>query len=242
MIENNIKVTKKENEITKFDYFSNYYLSLDSFGYYRDKALPNLIYDTIHSYYGAHCDFFVTEDDNTYQKTKAVYDKLGISTIVCKPNDFLKEYYSFNQILNISTTHLIDQISEIIKSSIILVKSVDDELNPVTVHKISYPLVDYFNRMQVTSMQDSTVLFFYKRGQNYSDFMFWTELETVVNKIVKHLGIDDNLKFEFTEEYDKLSLNNNTWKGRSWCIKNSILEIIYSPSPYNLSLRVTIYN
>jgi len=241
MVEDKIKLTKKDEDITKFDYFVNYYISLDTFGYYPDKQLPNLIADATHAYYGAFCDFFVTDDDRTYHKAKAIYEYMNIGTRVCKANEFLLEYFSINKLGNNNVTEKITKrIVEIIRRSIILMSSVDNELNPATIYKIQYPLVDYFDRMQITYFKNSTGLLFYKKRKNYSNFMFWTEIKSVVDKIVFDFGIDDRLKENFSNQDIEDLKKSNDWKGRIWLRNEFSLEIIYNDEPIGLSLRVTI--
>lgn len=241
MVESNLKVTHKDKKLSRFDYFVNYYISLDTYGYYRDKALPNLIDDATHAYYGAYCDFFVTDDDNTYHKAKAVYEYLNIETKVCKASEFPATFYSIIQLGNNNITESIsNRIVQIIRQSLILMNSVDDELNPVSVHKINQPLVDYFNRMQISYYNDSTVLSFYKKRDNYSDFMFWREIKSVVDKIVFDFGIDDKMKGDFNEQ-DKEQLNEGkNWNGRIWKRNEITTDIVYNDEPFGLTLRVKI--
>lgn len=241
MVENNLKITHKDKKLSRFDYFVNYYISLDTFGYYRDKELPNLIADATHAYYGAYADIFVTNDNNTYHKAKAVYENMNIETKVCKASEFPSAFYSINQLGDNNVTESItSRIVEIIRHSIILMNSVDDKLNPATVHKIHHPLVDYFDRMQISYFNDSTVLFFYKKRENYSNFMFWTEIKIVVNKIVLDFGVDDNLNGDFSEQDKEGLRNGNDWKGRMWRRNEIVTEIIYNDEPFGLTLKVTI--
>jgi len=232
-----LKSTNKE--LSRFDYFINYYISLDTFGFYKDSKLPNLIDDATHAYYGAYCDFFVTEDDNTYNKAKAVYEKFNIKTKVCKAQEFLIEYYRFNQIILKNQT-IFEKIIDYLKYSFLLMQSVDNELNPAKIYKLDNFLVDYFNRMQITDNIDNTTsLFFYKRRQNYSNFLFWTEIETVVNKIVNEFGIDLNNRFLF-DEIDKTEIKKNNWNGRFWKNSNMIMKIFEQDEPFGLTLQIDL--
>lgn len=241
MVESNLRIIHKDKKLSRFDYFVNYYISLDTYGYYRDKALPNLIVDATHAYYGAYCDFFVTNDDNTYHKTKAVYEYLNIETKVYKAIEFPVGFYSIIQLGSNNVTESIsNRIVQIIRQSLILINSVDDELNPISVHKINSPLVDYFNRMQISYLNDSTVLSFYKKRDNYSDFMFWREIKSVVDKIVFDFGVDDKLKGNFNEQDKEQLKEGNNWNGRIWKRNEITTDIVYNDEPFGLTLRVKI--
>jgi hypothetical protein len=241
MLDSILKITHKDKKLSRFEYFVYYYISLDTYGYYRDKKLPNLIADATHAYYGAFCDFFVTEDDNTYHKAKAVYEYLNIKTKVCKPTEFPATFYSITQLGNNNVTESISsRIVQIIRQSLILMNSFDDELNPVSVHKINHPLVDYFNRMQISFYNEGTVLFFYKKRENYSDFLFWSELKSIVDKVVFDFGVDDKLRGEFNEQDIEELKDNNNWQGRTWKRNEITTDIFYNDEPFGLTLRVRL--
>ncbi|WP_138990810.1 hypothetical protein [Larkinella sp. C7] len=81
-------------EITNQDKIIHKYLTLDFFGYNSDKLnsknmYGNLFNDSLHCFYAAHCDVFVTNDKRTYKKSKVVFDSEGITTLVCSSKDFL---------------------------------------------------------------------------------------------------------------------------------------------------------
>jgi hypothetical protein len=240
-IQANLNIKSDNNELSRFDYFVNYYISLDSNGYYPDTALPNLVADAAHAYYGAFCDIFVTDDKKAYQKTKALYAYLNIETKVCNASDFPIQFYSINQIgYNNASESIISKIKHFIHNSFVLLNSLDDDMNPATVHRISVPLVDYFNRMQISYYKDSRALIFYKKTGNYSNIMFWSEIKSIIDKIVVEFGVDYNLKAEFKIENEKNELLEGKWQGRIWKYDEAIIEIFYNNNSYGLMLKITI--
>ncbi|MCW3085114.1 MAG: hypothetical protein JWP12_2480 [Bacteroidetes bacterium] len=231
-VEESLKIANKDKELTRFDYFTNYYISLDTYGYYGDDKFPNLIDDAIHAFYGAFCEFFVTKDDNTYHKTKAVYEKLKIGTIVCKPDEFPLEF----QKINADDKSIIDRIVEVISNAPILLNTVDDEQNPVSLYEIKQPLVDFFDRLQISRYEEYNSLYMYKKIRNYSDFLFWSEIKSVVDKIVANFGIDYNFRKEF-DDFDKEEIVKNEWKGRLWTVNNIVIVVGYDPDTFGLALK-----
>lgn len=71
----------------------NYSKVLDLFyktdlkGYKTDANYNNMIDDSLHTFYAAHCDFFITNDDRCLYKAKTTYDRLGIKTKVIKASE-----------------------------------------------------------------------------------------------------------------------------------------------------------
>ncbi|WP_421796338.1 hypothetical protein [Haliscomenobacter sp.] len=230
-------IKNSNKKASRFDYFSNYYIQLDIFGYHKDKKLSNLIDDAAHSFYAAHTDIFVTDDDNTNRKSSALYKQLNIDTEVVYSTGFLncmRERKLFNE-----ERPLLEQVQYLIENSLLLMDSVDDELNPARVFMIKPLILDYFNRMQISEYGNSTSLIFYKKQGNYSNFLFWTEMETVVNRIVKEFGTDDNNR-EIFQEIEKKEVLDNNWKGRFWSFRNFDIGMNYIEEPFGLAFKIEI--
>ncbi len=64
------------------------------------NTFKNTTEDASHSAFASRCEFYITNDDKNYHKTKAVFKKLGIYTIVLKPNEFIQYYNSFLNVNN----------------------------------------------------------------------------------------------------------------------------------------------
>lgn len=230
-------IKESNKKASRFDYFTNYYIQLDVLGFYKDKKLANLVDDASHSFYGAHTDIFVTEDNNTNQKSKALYKQLNISTVVVTSDEFLSLIR--RNILFEEEKNIFKQIKHLISSSLLLLNSVDEELNPAQVFKVEPRLLGYFNRMQITDFTDSNHVLFYKKQSNYSEFMFWTEISVVINKISQELGMDLNNRQEFSD-LDKRELSNEKWNGRFWKINDVNIVLDYLEHPFALTFRIEI--
>ncbi|MBC7774534.1 MAG: hypothetical protein H7246_03780, partial [Phycisphaerae bacterium] len=241
IIDNALYSSKKKEEVSRFEYFINTYISLDAFGYYRDKKMSNLIDDATHAYYGAYCDFFITEDDNTYNKAKSIYSKFNISTKVCKAHEFIPVFYS-NAYINPQSKgqELIDEVIYLLSTTFLLEGRFDDEMNYVNIYKIEKLLLDYFNRMQVNQYEDSNCLFFYKNGKNYSNFYFWIEVESIVLRLFENLGIDLNERSELTE-LDKDEINKGEWKGRVWGSEKFNIIFYEHSKPFDWTLKIETF-
>lgn len=66
------------------------YAKTDFKGVKSDEKFPNMIDDSLHVFYGAHCGYFITLDDKCHYKANEVYRKLKIDTLVMKPKEFVK--------------------------------------------------------------------------------------------------------------------------------------------------------
>ncbi|MBK8296833.1 MAG: hypothetical protein IPK91_06055 [Saprospiraceae bacterium] len=141
--ENNIKSQFKNKKPSKFDIFTNHYILLDFLGYQRDKRMKNLIQDAFHAYYGAHCDFFVTDDKNTYHKSKALYEYFNIETIVCNTKEFIWTYFGIATLNINSHLSLGEAINNCLQTSLIIKQGLDGNLNQYVLHKLDYPIL-YF--------------------------------------------------------------------------------------------------
>lgn len=64
------------------------YFNIDLQGKFADDKLHNLVDDSLHSFYAAHCDYFITLDKKCKYKSKLVYEELGIPVEVYEPYEF----------------------------------------------------------------------------------------------------------------------------------------------------------
>lgn len=72
-----------------FQRITDTYLKIDFKGFKSDEKFSNMIDDSLHVFYGANCDYFITIDDKCHYKATETYDKLGIETKAMKPDKFI---------------------------------------------------------------------------------------------------------------------------------------------------------
>jgi hypothetical protein len=71
------------------------YIKLDLRGHKSDDRFSNLIDDSLHVFYGAHCNYFITLDDKCHYKAAETYHKLGLVTKALKPQEFVDNLTCF---------------------------------------------------------------------------------------------------------------------------------------------------
>lgn len=81
------EVSKNESYSKIIDVFYRYDLK----GYKTDARFPNMVDDALHTFYGAHCDYFITNDDKCQYKAQRTYERLGITTEVLTANEFVQK-------------------------------------------------------------------------------------------------------------------------------------------------------
>lgn len=87
---NNSKSKNKD-----YDKVIGVYMQLNFVGYNSDKLTvknryDNIFNDALHCFYAAHCDFYLTNDNRNYKKSKAVYESEKIATQVYNIPEFIK--------------------------------------------------------------------------------------------------------------------------------------------------------
>lgn len=63
------------------------FYKFDLKGYKTDANFNNMFDDSLHTFYGAHCDFFITNDVRCQYKALKTYERLNITTKVIKANE-----------------------------------------------------------------------------------------------------------------------------------------------------------
>jgi hypothetical protein len=94
MVSDAVNQNSKEKGVTFHDEFLHAYTTLDLVGFNPEKldkknTYTNFFNDSQHAFFATYCDVFVTNDGNTRAKTKAIYDKYGITTEILSPEEFL---------------------------------------------------------------------------------------------------------------------------------------------------------
>jgi hypothetical protein len=77
-----------------YENFFPIYMGLDLLGYRPEdfsikNTFQNMSNDSDHAFYGAYCNFFVTNDSKSLAKSKAVYEHFKFGSIVCTPADLI---------------------------------------------------------------------------------------------------------------------------------------------------------
>jgi len=196
----------REKPINQYELYTNAYLILDMIGYKKDRLqkpndnMQNIQADGEHSFYGAHCDFFITKDKNLRIKSKVLYNKFGIKTKIIEPKEFISE---LEKIIDTKENYRKDFVKEIISFCCAenLVKhypEIDNNGFENSVFKLPKYYFNYFNYLVYTKYlnQDGIVLSFEKRSENLSTFTFFTETEMLLNTITNYFGFTPNKDFQ----------------------------------------------
>ncbi len=231
-----------ENKATTKSKFLYAFMKLDLIGYRRDKKFSNMLIDALHAYYGAHCDIFVVEDKNTRYKAKMLYGFFDIKTAVYTSNELnLMLFETFS--LSINKT-LLQYIIDQLQKSMVLKGYFDDNGEPVNIHILNPPVLNYFDRMQTQDNILNNQVTLYKKIANFSYNLFKTEITNVVNNICKELGKDVNNNFLFTNE-DFEEIEKKEWRGRTWKYANDgykdiTLSLVMNNYPFLLCFDINV--
>lgn len=80
----------KENSLKNRNYSKilDVFYKYDLKGYKTDGNYNNMFDDSLHTFYSAHCDFFITNDDRCKYKAEKTFERLKIKTVVIKANEY----------------------------------------------------------------------------------------------------------------------------------------------------------
>lgn len=235
----NEHINNSKNAPEWFNKISNEYILLDMHGYQEDnvnvkkgrkETFNNTTEDAFHASFASTCNFYVINDNKSYKKTKKIYEKLSIKTLVFKPNEFV-DYY--NRFLNIQDINLnISIMLDIIKNGEYY--SSEAEGGTFRTYYIPYYLFDFFNKIIILVYDDEnekpTILLSQNKPDNFK--IYSLELKKLGNEITKLCGIDiDNLG-----EINEDEFKSEIWNGRKWKFNEVILRLIKSNGHFQLYL------
>lgn len=192
-----------------YAYYTRAHLLLDMIGYKADKLqkptnnMWNIQTDAEHSFYGAHCDYFVAMDNKLLAKTKVLYREFNISTVILTPDEVIEGVGEVIHKVDNSIPFLDDAFS-LCQCGEVVERLPTSESNKEEIFAIKLPIFyfNFFNYViyQPYPEQNGLVLQFKKVNKNYSRFLYYTEVEQVVKDVCGFFGIEDENEFESKKE------------------------------------------
>lgn len=203
------------------------YIQLDMHGYQEDnvntrkgrkETFKNTTEDAFHCAFATGCNFYITNDDKAYKKSKKIYEKLGLQTVVMKPHEFVKYFKDYLDFENdIDTIHL---INEVIKNFKFYEEDMTD--SKLRIYPIPYFLFDFFNKIMVIVNNDGQIdSIILSRNNPTHNFIFSIEISKLISKLIVNFGIDQ----ETIGELNELELKDEEWKERVWMQENARLTL-----------------
>ncbi|PCE64146.1 hypothetical protein [Sediminicola luteus] len=190
----------KKEPVNQYEYYTTAYLMLDIIGYKIDKLpkptdnMQNIQADGEHSFYGAHCDFFVAMDKKLRIKSEVLYNEFNVPTKIIEPNDLISELSKVIDDIDEKNDILGEAISFCQEDSFVESYSSQEGSNTETfAFKLPKFYFNYFNYVICTIYPEieGLVLTFRKAFKNYSRFIYYTEAETLIDTITRCFGYDD---------------------------------------------------
>lgn len=234
-----------EKAVSKYDFYTNSYLNLDILGISKESSknvrFRNLMNDAFHSYYGAYCDYVVSEDIGFLKKTRVLYNLFNISTKVMHSDEFIENYDNLFPELPSSSVIFFDKITANIEHwKLDEYFSVVDSKQTVIRYSTNYNILGYFNRSEYIKINERNYLYFYKERNNYSKFNLYREYEFVVNNAYKIFGKDINSKKEYQFKEENELIKSEKWKGRFWNLENFTLLIEHNKENNMLGILIQL--
>ena len=199
----------------------NAYFTLDLLGISKEPSktvkFKNVMNDGYHSYYGAFCDYVVSDDNGFLKKTRALYKLLGIETKVYHIEEFIPffnlQVNSFETDTNTFWQLLINDL----RNGLVLdhFNSIKSNRN-TTVIKPQHQYLGHFNRIESIKENGKDYILLRRKTKNYSYFSFYREYEGIINNAITLFGIDSDFKGKFDWEKDIKEINDGDWSGRFW--------------------------
>lgn len=218
------------------------YNSLNILGLDQERKInfASSLDDANHSFYAAHCDYFIVNDQQLQVKTKVLYKLLGIETKVLSLEEFEKEItlIKFNKINLTLKEFLRNVVYELNNAFILDTPSSFVYPRDYIKYKLRTPFFQYFNRMdKIKDDKDGEFLILYKELKTYSKFYSYKEFEALINLTIEVFGIDDDMRGNYTTK-DEIELKEGRWRGRKWTVDEIIFILEINDGTKKISLLI----
>ncbi len=221
----------RKEPISKYEYYTTAYLLLDMIGYKIDKLpkptdnMQNIQADGEHSFYAAHCDYFVAMDNKLRIKSSVLYNEFKIPTKIIEPRELINEL-----------SHVIDKVEEKINflteaigfcksETIVEYYPIEEEGDILTIaYKLPKFYFNFFNYLVCRnfSNQNAIVLTFKKVFKNFSTFIYYTESETLIDTLTDYFGYDDKAELESKK---KMFVYGDEIVTFDWSFENGLIRL-----------------
>lgn len=233
-----------DKEVTDYDFYTNAYVTLDLLGISKEPSktvkFKNVMNDGYHSYYGAFCDYVVSDDQGFLKKTKVMYKLLGIKTEVMHINDFIPFFSLLSKQTETTPNIFFKLLINDLKNGFVLNSKPSIKYNRLTTTiKPYHKYLGYFNLIDSIKENNQNYIYLYRKTKNYSYFNFFREFEGIINKAIRLFGVDYNNKNEFNWDTEIQEIKDGVWKGRFWDFGMLTVLIEINFGTHDLGLLIT---
>lgn len=217
-----LKLKNKDKSASRFDQFITSYNMLDLVGYKSDNKsnIPNIVSDSFHAFYAAHCDIFLSEDKRLRGKAKVIYEEFNIDTLIFSEKEFCEYVDQLIVKINGIETILVDIFKHIIELPVQTIYSSVENRSTIKNYFLQVFFAGYFDHLfWVETIENYRILTFFKHNKTYSNWIYSKELKSLVKTFINILGPDINNNHEFQTESQEFS-DQKTWIGRNWQFEN----------------------
>lgn len=233
-----------DKEISTYDFYTNAYFTLDLLGISKEPArkvkFNSVLNDGYHSYYGAFCDYVVSDDQGFLKKTKLLYKLLGIETKVYHIDEFIKFFSLMTTSFERDSQVFFNLLINDLKNGLVLdnIKSITKD-RTTTVVKPIHSYLGYFNAIESFKENNQDFIVLRRKTKNYSYFSFYREYEGLINNAFKLFGYDIENQGEFMWDREVKEIQNGVWKGRYWVFDTLTILIEINAGIKEICLTIT---
>lgn len=238
---------KQQKTKNSLSYFVMAYLLLDAF--YKPDRLPknsnnaiNIITDAMHAYYGAFCDYIVTDDKKFAEKTRVLFNAFDIDVPIISSKELTN---TLSPVLWKSQNDAKTDISELLVTTGLFEKNHgykinenEDNFNWVVALDNYY--LNFFNHACVYEGKDEMAGKIYvqllRRFKSLSRYVFYSEVEKLLDLLSKTFGPIPELERRAIVNCQENAMF--TWKTDDECLTITIREDITNKGRPELDILI----
>lgn len=216
---------KDKDNIPYYDFFLIAYSTLDMLGISKDRitkknTLGNLQNDAMHAYFAGYCDYFVTEDKTTINKTMAMNGLMGVSTVVLSVEEFNKLLPELISGQRDNWKMLKDKLLWDLKNS---PRNDSEQFENSTITRLSrnHRYLDFFNAVIEVVRPTERKIIAFKAMANRLSSPGFNESQKIIAAALFAIGEDDDQKlfFDYHVPKDKIDQTRHWTLSRDFTIQ-----------------------
>jgi hypothetical protein len=214
----------KNQRRNQYELFMDMYYGLETFGFVKGKPkkqkMMNLINDSRHAFFGAHCDIVVSKDADFRNKAKFMYHICDIETKVLSFEEYETALDQWSDEAALGIVDLINAANREYKETEII-REEKNEQTQTYYFALPQTYLSYFDLYGVSFSEKGNYIFFTKKPSTLANGTFVKEIIKITGLAQSTLGNDAEGRGNFQES----EITDGKWAGRYWILGDHVIQL-----------------
>jgi hypothetical protein len=233
-----------EKVFTLYDLYTHGYMCMDMLGVKKDtitkkNSFNNLLNDALHSYYAAHCDYLVTDDETTKEKSNALFTLFEFPTKALTATEFAQILPDIGRDSETDIIHFFWKLLNDVSNSPELGESIPEE-DAIRTIPAGAPFFNFLDEIFEVKGDTDKLFYLWKKDSSHSlSQPNYREKGQIIDRCLRIFGPDYGGKGPMDFEKEVEEIRAGEWEGRVWVIGPLLVNLHCNKDLQKLLLAIS---